>query len=86
MVAPALDTDVRWMRDALRLARDARAAGEVPVGAVVVGATGDVLGKGANQTEALGDPTAHAEILAIGSASYAGNYSATVTITIAVGP
>jgi tRNA(adenine34) deaminase len=58
------------MREALKLAREARAAGEVPVGAVVV--LGDqLLGKGKNQIETLGDPTAHAEILAIGAAANA---------------
>lgn len=60
--------DVRWMREALKLARQARAAGEVPVGAVVV-LDGRLLGKGMNQIETLGDPTAHAEILAIGAAA-----------------
>ena len=62
------ETDARWMREALKLAREALASGEVPVGAVVV--LGDqLLGKGKNQIETLGDPTAHAEILAIGAAT-----------------
>ncbi len=65
-----LDTDTRWMREALKLAREARAQGEVPVGAVVV-LGGRLLGKGKNQIETLGDPTAHAEILAIGAAAAA---------------
>lgn len=69
-LGPGLDPDVRWMREALKLARQARAAGEVPVGAVVV-LSGRLLGKGMNQIEALGDPTAHAEILAIGAAASA---------------
>ncbi len=56
------------MREALKLAREARAAGEVPVGAVVV-LEDRLLGKGKNQIETLGDPTAHAEILAIGAAA-----------------
>ena len=56
------------MRAALVEARKALAEGEVPVGAVVV--VGDrVVGRGHNQVEGLGDPTAHAEILAIGAAS-----------------
>jgi len=64
------ETDARWMREALKLAREALASGEVPVGAVVV--LGDqLLGKGKNQIETLGDPTAHAEILAIGAAANA---------------
>ena len=58
------------MREALKLAREARAAGEVPIGAVVV-LDDRLLGKGMNQIETLGDPTAHAEILAIGAAANA---------------
>jgi tRNA(adenine34) deaminase len=58
------------MREALKLARQAGAAGEVPIGAVVV-LDGRLLGKGMNQIETLGDPTAHAEILAIGAAASA---------------
>ena len=57
----------RWMAEALKEAREAAAVGEVPVGAVVV-AGGRVLGRGRNQVEALKDPTAHAEILALGAA------------------
>jgi tRNA(adenine34) deaminase len=56
------------MREALRLAREAAAAGEVPVGAVV--AIGDsVTGRGSNSPIALHDPTAHAEILALREAA-----------------
>jgi len=64
---PAFDpaTAQRWMRRALELARAAEAAGDVPVGAVVVGPDGSVLGEGFNEREATGDPTAHAELLAI---------------------
>ena len=58
------------MREALKLAREARATGEVPIGAVVV-LEDRLLGKGMNQIETLGDPTAHAEILAIGAAANA---------------
>lgn len=56
---------------ALDLARKAGEAGDVPVGAVVVDAAGRVLGRGANRREADGDPTAHAEILALREASAA---------------
>jgi tRNA(adenine34) deaminase len=49
---------------ALRLARDAAARGEVPVGAVVIHG-GEVLAEAHNETAALGDPTAHAEVLAL---------------------
>ena len=58
----------RWMREALREAEAAAAAGEVPVGALVV-REGQLLGRGHNQVERLHDATAHAEILALGAAS-----------------
>jgi tRNA(adenine34) deaminase len=60
----------RWMRAALAEAELAAAEGEVPVGCVVV-RDGRVVGKGHNRTETLRDPTAHAEILAIGAAATA---------------
>lgn len=62
------------MREALRLAREAATAGEVPVGAVVV--IGDnIVGRGCNSPVSTGDPTAHAEMIAIrDAASAAGNY------------
>ena len=64
----------RWMRAALDEAMRAAEEGEVPVGAVVV-LDGRILGRGHNRTEATHDPTAHAEILAIGAASAAlGNW------------
>jgi len=50
---------------ALDEAREAGALGEVPVGAVVVSASGEVLGHAGNRTLAMCDPTAHAELLAI---------------------
>ncbi|MBF0247801.1 MAG: nucleoside deaminase [Alphaproteobacteria bacterium] len=58
------------MEQALDLARAAGERGEVPVGCVVVdGETGEVLARAANRTEADGDPTAHAELLAIRAAA-----------------
>jgi tRNA(adenine34) deaminase len=57
------------MRLALHQAGLAVAAGDVPVGAVVVDADGVVLGAGFNAREALGDPTAHAEIVALRAAA-----------------
>ncbi len=60
--------DDEGMRAALREARAAAAAGEVPVGCVVVH-EGAVIGRGHNQVEGLQDATAHAEVLAIGAAS-----------------
>jgi len=58
------------MAAALVEAEAAARRGEVPVGAVVVdGATGEVLARAGNRTEAAGDPTAHAEMLAIREAA-----------------
>ena len=63
-----------YMRRALALAEQAQAAGEVPVGAVVV-LKGEVVGKGCNSPIAANDPTAHAEMLAIREAcAHIGNY------------
>lgn len=59
--------DERFLEAALVEARAAAAEGEVPVGAVVVW-DGRVIGRGRNRVEAAQDPTAHAEILAIGAA------------------
>jgi len=67
-------TDEKYMRMALDLAREAEAAGEVPVGAVVVLA-GEIAGRGRNSPIERSDPTAHAEILALREAcAAAGNY------------
>lgn len=60
-----------WMGEALDLARQAAADGDVPVGAVVVDAAGDVIGRGRNTRERDGDPTGHAEIVAIRQAATA---------------
>ncbi len=54
-----------YMSEALAEAKAAGARNEVPVGAVVVSPGGIVIGRGGNETRALNDPTAHAEILAI---------------------
>lgn len=58
-----------WMRLALDEARLAPATGDVPVGAVVVDPDGTVVGRGHNAREALGDPTAHAEVVALREAA-----------------
>lgn len=59
------------MRRALDLARTASSDGDVPVGAVVAGADGVVLGVGGNEREARADPTAHAEVVALRAAAAA---------------
>ena len=67
----------RWMALALEEAGRARDAGEVPVGAVVV-LDGAIVGRGCNQPISSGDPTAHAEIVAIRDAARRlGNYRLT---------
>ncbi|MCW2621811.1 MAG: tadA, partial [Frankiales bacterium] len=53
------------MRLALAEAALAPVHGDVPVGAVVLGPAGDVLARGHNERELTGDPTAHAEVLAV---------------------
>jgi tRNA(adenine34) deaminase len=62
--------DERFLRMALREASLSGDKGEVPVGCVIV-KDGRVLGRGHNQMETLRDPTAHAEIIAIGAACQA---------------
>jgi tRNA(adenine34) deaminase len=57
--------DEAFMRLALAEARLAEGAGDVPVGAVLVDGAGEVLSVGRNERELAGDPTAHAEILAL---------------------
>lgn len=61
-----LSTDAFWMRRALELARRAeRENGEVPVGALLVSAEGEVVGEGWNRNITENDPSAHAEIVAM---------------------
>src|SRR5689334_6921464 len=80
-----LDGDVRFMREALLEARRAGAAGEVPVGAVVVVGR-EVVARGSNRPIGAVDPTAHAEIVALRDAAQAAaNYrlvDADVYVTI----
>lgn len=74
------------MTEALKLARAAELAGEVPVGAIVVSDAGEALGRGYNRTLLDMDPTAHAELVALREAAWrAGNHrlnGATVYVTI----
>jgi tRNA(adenine34) deaminase len=59
------------MSGALAVARVAQAAGEVPVGAVVLSAAGSIIASAHNQRELLCDPTAHAEVVALRQAGQA---------------
>lgn len=63
-----LATDQHWMRRALELAAAGAAAGEVPVGCVIVHA-GEAVGEGWNRPIGAHDPTAHAEIVALRTAA-----------------
>ncbi len=54
-----------WMQRAIMLAQSAAVAGEVPVGAIIINAQGEVLAEAENRRERDCDPTAHAEILAL---------------------
>ncbi len=57
-----------YMRQALSLAREAAAAGEVPVGCVIADEDGQIIGRGRNRREEDKDPLAHAELIAIADA------------------
>ena len=65
-----MPTDAAWMRRAIELARACAAHGDVPIGAVVVRDDAEIATAG-NERELRGDPTAHAEILALRAASEA---------------
>ena len=81
--------DEYYMDLAIAEARAAGAAGEIPIGAVVVAdATGRILGRGHNMTEALRDVTAHAEMLAITADQTAlgGKYLKGCTLYVTVEP
>src|SRR5512143_1721288 len=62
--------DIQFMRRAIELAREAEAAGEVPVGAVIV-RDGQIVGEGWNRPIVTRDPTAHAEMVALRAAAAA---------------
>ena len=68
---PVTATDLEFMRLALAEARAAEAAGEVPVGAIVVSPSGEIIASGNNQVLRSSDPTAHAEIVALRAAGQA---------------
>lgn len=70
MNSPATLDDLHaWMGEALHEARAGVAGGDVPVGAIVVDATGTVIGRGHNIREATSDPSGHAEIVALRQAA-----------------
>lgn len=82
---PLMVDDEKWMREALALAGQGAACGEVPVGALVV-RDGVVLGRGWNCPISRHDPTAHAEVMALrDAAQQEANYrlaGATLYVTI----
>ena len=57
------------MNQAIAIAHLTKSSGDVPVGALIINKDGVVIGKGSNEKEANNDPTAHAEIVAIRSAT-----------------
>jgi tRNA(adenine34) deaminase len=71
VVFPASERDDALMLRALALAREAADAGDVPVGALVADAAGEVIGEGRNLRELTHDPTAHAEVVALRQAAAA---------------
>lgn len=81
------NSDLHFMKLALDQAKESAAAGEIPIGAVVVCA-GRVVGTGHNMTECLSDPTAHAEMIAITAAcnTIGGKYLTDCTLYVTVEP
>ena len=79
--------DEKFMKEALREAKQAYESGEVPVGAVVVW-NEKIIGRGHNQVELLTDSTAHAEMLALSAAFNAvgGKYLPEATLYVTVEP
>jgi tRNA(adenine34) deaminase len=75
-----IETDEKWMLNAIRVAREAARLHEVPVGAVIIDGEGKILAATSNRTITNKDPTAHAEILALRTAATrVGNYRLTGT-------
>ncbi|MFC7598087.1 nucleoside deaminase [Terrabacter sp. GCM10028922] len=68
---PSPETYAAWLGQALDLAAATVAAQDVPVGALVLDPEGTVLGRGRNVREELGDPTGHAEVVALREAAAA---------------
>lgn len=83
----SMEQDERYMKEALLEAEAAKAEDEIPVGAVVV-CKGRIVARGHNMTERLGDPTAHAEMIAITAATEAlgGKYLEDCTLYVTLEP
>ena len=82
-----MESDEKYMREALTEARAALDEGEVPIGAVIV-CRGRIIARGHNMTERLHDPTAHAEMIALTAATEAvgGKYLDDCTLYVTVEP
>ena len=82
-----MEDDKRYMQMALAQASEAASEDEVPIGAVIV-CRGRIIGKDHNMTERLKDPTAHAEMIALTSATQAmgGKYLNDCTLYVTVEP
>ncbi len=81
------ELDEKFMKEALREAREAESEDEIPIG-VVITFKGRVIAKGHNMTERLHDPTAHAEMIALTAATEAmgGKYLNDCTLYVTVEP
>lgn len=81
------ELDEKFMKEALREAREAESEDEIPIG-VVIAFKGRVIAKGHNMTERLHDPTAHAEMIALTAATEAmgGKYLNDCTLYVTVEP
>lgn len=81
------ELDEKFMKEALREAREAESEDEIPIGAVIV-FKGRVIAKGHNMTERLHDSTAHAEMIALTAATEAmgGKYLNDCTLYVTVEP
>jgi len=87
ILSPSMEADIQYMQEALAEARSAAAAGEVPIGAVLVH-KGQILARSGNRTIRDCDPTAHAEIVALREAArLLGNYRlADTTLYVTIEP
>lgn len=84
---PNIDEDAYYMAEALKEAKIAEAAGEIPIGAIIV-CNGRIIGRGHNLTERLNDVTAHAEMQAFTAAASAlgGKYLKGCTLYVTIEP